>query len=619
MSDLQTTLAHRFSSAITQAFGPQHAATDPLIRPSGNLKFGDYQANVAMSLGKTLGAKPREVAEKIKAALDLADLCDKVEIAGPGFINLGLRTDFIAAQLHAVAADELLGISKADPPQKVVIDYSGPNVAKEMHVGHLRSTVIGDSLARVLEYLGHDVIRQNHLGDWGTQFGMLIEHLVEQHQAADSHHLLHIADLNALYKAAKKRFDDDPAFAQRARQRVVALQGGDPQTRALWQALIEESKHHFNAIYQQLDVLLTDDHIRAESFYNPTLGTVVEELVNSGLAKESQGALCVFPPGFTDADGKPRPLIIRKSDGGYGYGTTDLAGVRFRVFDLDANRIIYVVDSRQKDHLAMVFQTAHMAGWTLGRRVEHVAFGTVLGEDNRPFKTRSGETVKLADLLNEAKERALKVVTEKNPELDATQRQAVARAVGIGAIKYADLANDRVKDYVFSWERMLAFDGNTAPYLQNAYVRIRSIFRKAGASATAVSLSTSGAGEERGMKNEERRTKNEERGTTASVRSSFLVSHSSIAIADPAERALALKLLQFPGVVAAVADALEPHRLCNYLYELASLFHSFYEQCPVLAAPDAATRQSRLALCDLTARTLRTGLLLLGIDVVEQM
>ncbi len=591
MPDLQHILATRFKHALTKAFGDAHAEADAQIRPSANPKFGDYQANLAMGLAKTLGAKPRDVAQKIIDQLEVSDLCEKVEIAGPGFINLHLSAGALSGHLAAMVGDASLGLTKAQPPLNIVIDYSGPNVAKEMHVGHLRSTVIGDCLARVLEFTGHHVIRQNHLGDWGTQFGMLIEHLIDQGKAdglenARGGQPLQIADLNALYQTAKRRFDDEPEFKTRAQRRVVKLQSGDEQSKAIWQALIEESKHHFNAIYRQLGVMLTDDDLRAESFYNPLLAPVIEDLEQKGLARQSEGALCVFPPGFADKDGQPRPLIVRKSDGGYGYGTTDLAAIRFRVAELNAQRIIYCVDARQKDHLAMVFATAKTAQWIDDKRcAEHVAFGTVLGDDNKPFKTRSGETVKLADLLDEAEQRAAVMVAQKNPELDAGLQAAVARAIGIGAIKYADLSSDRIKDYVFAWDRMLSFEGNTAPYLQYSYVRIRSIFRRA---------------REQGLLSEG-------------------VERSAIALDTPAERALAVKLLQWPAVIESVAQSLEPHRLCNYLYELAAGYHQFFEQCPVLRADTEAQRNSRLALCDLVANTLRTGLMLLGIEVVEQM
>ncbi len=584
MSNPHTILQARFRDALIAAFGPQYAGTDPLLRPAQNPQFGDYQANLAMSLAKALGQKPREVATKVVAALKWQDLCEAIPgVAGPGFINVKLSDAFLGACASAMSRDERLGVERASPAQTVVVDYSGPNVAKEMHVGHLRSTVIGDAVARVLAFRGHRVIRQNHLGDWGTQFGMLIEHLHD----LDWHHTAEhsIRDLNALYQQSKAKFDSDDNFADRARRRVVALQAGDEVTKRLWRALIDESQAHFRSIYATLGVELTDADVRPESFYNPLLPGVVEELLQAGHARQSDGAICVFPDGFVGPKGDPIPLIVRKSDGGFGYAATDLAALRYRTGELGAQRVVYVVDARQKQHLAMVFAAAALAGWVTPEvRVEHVMFGTVLGEDNRPFKTRSGETVKLVDLLEEAQQRALELVTAKNPQLSDEQRKAVARAVGIGAIKYADLCNDRVKDYVFSWPRMLAFDGNTAPYLQNAFVRIRSIFRKAGDRA-------SGIGDRGG----------------------------EILVREAQERALVLKLLQLPGVIEGVAASLEPHRLCTYLYELAAGYHQFYEACPVLTAPDDATRSSRLRLSDLTARTLSLGLDLLGIQTLEQM
>lgn len=579
MSTLQSLLIDRFRSALVAAFGDAHAGVDPMIRPTGNPRFGDYQANVAMSLARLVGSKPREVAQRLVDALQVNDLCDKVEIAGPGFINLFLSGQFLGTMARTMADDPRLGVAPAAARETVVVDYSGPNAAKEMHVGHLRSTIIGDSIVRVLSFLGHRVIRQNHIGDWGTQFGMLIEYLLDQGWTLSEGRS--IEDLNALYRQAKEKFDRDPTFADRARKRVVLLQRGDELTRSVWQRLIAESLAHFNEVYRRLGVLLTDDDVRGESFYNDMLPETVAELEKLGLTRESEGALCVFLPGFVGTDGKPLPLIVRKSDGGYLYATTDLAALRYRVRVLRAQRLIYVTDARQKQHFAMVFKTAEMAGWLTGVRAEHVPFGAVLGEDGKPFKTRSGETIRLMDLLDEAEERALAIVTEKDPTLDEATRRHVAHVVGIGAIKYADLSSDRVKDYVFSWERMLSFDGNTAPYLQNAYVRIRSIFRKAGLSGPP---------------------------TGAEVR-----------VEQPTERALVLSLLQFPTVIDTVAESLEPHRLCTYLYELASAYHQFYEQCPVLSAPDPAVRDSRLVLCDLTARTLAQGLSLLGIDVVERM
>lgn len=572
MSDPRTILAERFSAAIRRAFGAEHADTDPLIRPAQQAKFGDYQANVAMGLGKRLGKPPREVATTLLQHAALDDLCAPPEIAGPGFINIRLRDEWLGEATAAVARHARLGIDPPATRERIVVDYSAPNVAKEMHVGHLRSTVIGDALVRTLELLGHEVVRQNHIGDWGTQFGILIEHLLETGATGDP---------NALYREAQARFESDQPFAERARRRVVALQAGDPETLATWRRLVEESASVFDAVYRRLGVKLGRDDIRGESTYNQALPDVVAELEAKGLARVSEGALCVFPPGFVREDGEPLPLIVRKSDGGYLYATTDLAALRYRVRELGARRLIYVTDSRQQQHFAMVFAVARLAGW-LGDdvRVDHVSFGTVLGEDGKPFKTRSGDTVRLVDLLEEAEQRAGAVVAEKNPELTEGERAEVARAVGIGAIKYADLSNDRVKDYVFSWDRMLAMDGNTGPYLQYAFTRIRSIFRKAG-------------------------------GEPPFDRAPVL-QHA-------AERALALQLLQLPSVVRAVADTSEPHRLCGYLYDVATAFSAFYEACPVLRAEDDAVRRERLGLCSLTARTLREGLGVLGIQTLERM
>jgi arginyl-tRNA synthetase len=586
--DIETILRERFKAAMSLALGPEHASTDPQLRAPNTAQFGDFQANAAMSLGKALGSKPRDVAEKIVAALDVAGVCSKVEIAGPGFINLHLTPEFIDEHVSAQAHDSRLGVALAQPAQSVVVDYGGPNVAKEMHVGHLRSTIIGDAIVRVLAFEGHNVIRQNHIGDWGTQFGMLIESMVESDWQPVPGQL--IGDLNTLYQAAKKRFDDDADFAARARQRVVLLQGGDERTLGLWRKLVAQSQEHFQEVYSRLGVLLESSDVRGESFYNPRLPGVVQGLDDAGLLKISQGAAVVCPEGFKNEEGEPLPLIVRKSDGGYLYATTDLAAARFRLTDLGAQRLIYVADSRQAQHFAMVFATLRLAGWAGGQqRLDYVPFGTVLGKDRKPFKTRSGEVLKLIDLLNEAQERAASVLAEKEAgrpsDLTADARTRVAKVVGIGALKYADLSSDRIKDYIFDWDRMLAMEGNTAPYLQNAYVRIRSIFRKAQAQGLWSTQDTAG----------------------------------TVTLREPAERALGLKLLLFSGVVRSVAQSLEPHRLCNYLYELAALYHQFYENCPVLTAPDDATRKSRLTLCGATADVLKKGLELLGIEVVEQM
>ncbi len=583
MADPMLSLAPRFEAALREAFGDEHAAADPALRRSVR---ADYQADVAMGLAKKLGRPPRDVAAAVVAKLDLAGICDKVEIAGPGFINLTFAPGWLAREVESTLGDARLGVAPAPAPETVVVDYSAPNVAKEMHVGHLPSTIIGDALVRVHELLGHRVIRQNHLGDWGTPFGMLIEHLIDLGQ--DQADVLSISDLDAFYRQAREKFDGDPPFADRSRQRVVALQAGDARTLALWKRLVDESKRYFGAVYARLGVTLRDEDVRGESFFNPKLGEVVAELEKLGLARESEGAICVFPPGFTAKDGQPLPLIVRKQDGGYGYATTDLAAIRYRAGTLGATRLLYVVGSPQQQHLAMVFAVAKQAGWLRPpARAEHVAFGSVLGPDKKMFKTRAGGTVKLKDLLDEAVQRAAAVIAEKNAELDPATRDDVAQKVGIGAVKYAGLSIDRIKDYVFDWDRMLAFEGNTAPYLQYAHARIRSIFKRADFA------SSGGQGRAAGP--------------------------PEVVLAEPAERALALELLAFGAVPHAVAESLQPHRMCTYLFDLASRFTTFYEQCPVLRAEDVATRRSRLLLCDLTARTLARGLDLLGIDAPEQM
>ena len=611
MPDIQAILTQRLQQAVAASFGDTYAGGDPQVRPSAQSQFGDYQANCAMSLAKQAGVKPRDAAQKIVAALNVNDVCEKVEIAGPGFINLHLSAPFLVAAINELAKDARLGVPVAHPPRTVVVDYSSPNVAKEMHVGHLRSTIIGDAIARVLSFQGHRVIRQNHLGDWGTQFGMLIQYIVElfsfpmgdnvsaaiqqnmEHlreagveqlaQGGGSGMKVGIKDLDQLYKASKKRFDADADFAERARKRVTMLQGGDEETLRFWRALIEESKHHFNEAYQRLGVLLTDDDVRGESAYNPYLADVVDDLTKRGFATESQGATVLHPKGFPERDGQPQVMIIRKSDGGFLYATTDLAAARFRINQLHADRIVYVTDARQADHFAMLFWALRETGWAGETvRLDHVPFGTVLGTDKKPLKARAGDAVKLRELLDEASERAMKVLEEKNPELSQEQRAQVARAVGIGALKYADLSCDRIKDYVFDWDRMLSFDGNTAPYIQNAYVRVFGIFRKGNVDPDSLC-------------------------------------DAAIVLSEPAERALAVKLLQFAGVVDGVALSLEPHKLCGYLYDLASNYHKFFETCPVLSAPDETTKRSRLHLGALTAAAFKLGLSLLGIDVVERM
>ena len=574
MTDPLVALAPVLRSAIERAFGAELADTDPVLRSS---QHADFQANLALPLGKRLGRPPREVAAALVAEIPTSDLVTKTEIAGPGFINIHVGSAWLSRALADVGRGSL-GLEATTSVENVAIDYSSPNVAKEMHVGHLRSTIIGDALARVLEAQGHRVVRQNHLGDWGTPFGMLIEHLVDGGAESAEHS---VRDLNAFYQAARKKFDDDPSFADRARRRVVLLQGGDADTLSLWKKLVEASKSYFANVYALLGISLGDADVAGESLYNPMLAGVVKDLRAKGLAVDSDGAVCVFPPGFSGRDGEPLPLIIQKQDGGYGYATTDLAAVRYRVEKLGASRIVYVVGSPQAQHLAMVFEAAKLAGWLPpATRAEHVAFGSVLGADKKMLKTRAGQTTRLIDLLDEAVSRARAIVAEKNPGLEASEQEAIARAVGIGAVKYADLSSDRIKDYVFDWDRMLAFEGNTAPYLQYAHARIRSIFRKGEAAVPAP---------------------------------------DSIVVVAPAERALALRLLAFPSVVADVAATLHPHKLCGYLFELASAFSTFYESCPVLKANTPAERDSRLALSDLTARVIERGLGLLGIEAPARM
>lgn len=574
MQTIPTQLAILFKQAIQAAFNLE---ADPLVGPAQNPQFGDYQANFAMSLAKQIAANtqqktnPRAVAEAVVKRLQLGDMAS-ADIAGPGFINVRLNPDWLKQQLGQIAPDPRLGVAAVDRPQRIIIDYSSPNVAKQMHIGHLRPTNIGDAISRVVEFLGHTVIRQNHLGDWGTQFGMLLRYLQETDGGADSH----IADLEAFYKAAKKRFDEDPAFADEARAWVVKLQGGDEEARKLWQKIIDESRLHFEAIYRRMNIMLRREDERGESFYNPLLPDVVDELKNKGVAQESEGATVVWVKGF-DA-----PLIIQKSGGGFGYGTTDLAALRYRVRELKADRVIYVTDARQAQHFRMFFDAATRAGWCEQVELNHVMFGMILGEDGTPLKTRSGETVKLIDVLDDAQSRALTMVRQKLADRGETlpddQQQQIASAVGIGAVKYFDLNRDPSGNYVFDWNKMLSLEGNTAPYLQYAYARIRSIFRKAGQEAPAAA---------------------------------FVLEH-------PAELALAKHILRLGEVVNVIARELKTHHLCNYLYELSTKFSGFYENCPVLQSePDI--RASRLALCELTARTLALGLDLLGIEHPERM
>ena len=577
MADPLVSVSRRLEAAFAEVAG---TACDPVVRPSDR---ADAQANGALALAKTLGLPPRDVAQKaLDAAGDLSDMVESTEIAGPGFVNLVFSRAFIESELTTAMSNERLGVRASSDAHTIVVDYSAPNVAKEMHVGHLRSTVIGDALVRALQYVGHSVVRENHIGDWGTPFGMLIEHLIDlgEENAADE---LGVGDLDGFYKEARRKFEADDAFKVRARNRVVMLQGGDADTLRLWQTLVNESTRYFNKVYSQLDVLLTDSDLMGESAYNDRLSSVVDRLRDSGLLVESDGAEVVFPDGFMNRENEPLPLIIRKGDGGYNYATTDLACVIDRVERIGARSMLYVVGAPQAQHLQMVESVARKAGWLPENfMMNHVSFGSVLGSDKKMLKSRAGDTVKLAALLDEAVERAATAIAEKNPSMSESDRADVARMIGIGAVKYSDLSTDRVKDYIFDWDRMLSFDGNTAPYLQYAHARICSIFRRAGI----------------------------ERSSVRNV---------SPQLADQRERSLALRILRFDAAVWELIDTLSPHKLCTYLFDLATDFTSFYEHCPVLKADDESTRLSRLMLCDATARTMEQGLALLGIRAPEQM
>jgi arginyl-tRNA synthetase len=571
---LKNILNTRFKTAMQSLNIPDNCS--PLINLSGKPQFGDYQMNGAMGAAKYLNANPRELAQKILDEVDLSEIAEKTDIAGPGFINIRVKNAFIAKSLkHCLEKTPI-------EPQTVVIDYSGPNLAKEMHVGHLRSTIIGDALARVLEYQGQNVIRQNHMGDWGTQFGMLIAELECQLSKGDQAELA-LSDLEVFYQQSKKHFDADSEFADTARAYVVKLQSGDPNCLKLWRQFIDVSIAHNSKIYKQLNVGLTAEHIKPESAYNDYLQWIVQDLESKKIAIESDGAKVVFLDELADKNGDPSPMIVQKSGGGFLYATTDLAALKYRVDKLKVNRVLYFIDARQSLHMKQVFATSQKANHTpTSISLEHLAFGTMMGSDGKPFKTRTGGTVKLADLLVEAVERADTLVREKNTALNEDEIQGIARKVGIGAVKYADLCKTRTNDYIFDWDSMLSFEGNTAPYLQYAYTRIYSIFRKAGIEIDQFS--------------------------------------ADIAIIEPQEKQLALKLLQFNEVINQVATDCYPHTLCTYLYELSSLFMSFYEQCPILKpeiAPEIA--QSRLQLGAHSASILKTGLDLMGIEVMEKM
>ena len=570
---LETLLADRLTAAVGTAF-PDLAGTDPLLRPATRPEFGHYQSNLPLRLAGPTGLPPREAGARLLAALDVTDLCAPPELAGAGFLNLTLLPQALADAVTRLAADPRLGVEPPATPQRVVVDLSSPNVAKQMHVGHLRSTVIGDAVARVLAFAGHDVVRVNHVGDWGTQFGMLTETLLGAGPEADLAGL-DLDRLDALYRASRARFDAEPAFADAARLRVVALQSGDPATVAVWRRLVEVSLAAFQQTYDRMGACLAPADVAGESSYNAALPGVVEDLLAAGLLVESDGALCWFDPATPGA----APLIVRKADGGFGYAATDLAAVRHRVGALRADRLVYVVDARQGLHFAQVFALARAAGWLPdGVEARHLRFGTVLGADGRPFKTRDGGTVPLTALLDAAEARAADLLRDKGSRLEGADAAGLARAVGIGAVKYADLSSGLGKDYTFSLDRMVATDGDTGPYLQYAHARTASVLARAGGPFPA----------------------------------------RVAVLADPAEVRLALLLTRFPAAVDAVATTLEPHRLCGYLFELATALSAFWERCPVLRA-DGATLDSRLVLCRATQRVLATGLDLLGIEAPRRM
>ncbi len=571
-------IQHALSSLVATGELPAGLTPSIQVENTKDKSNGDFASNIAMMLAKPAGLKPRELAEKIVAALPADSQISKVEIAGPGFLNFFQNSDALAQRLEAALADAQLAVRKNGPAQTVVIDLSSPNLAKEMHVGHLRSTIIGDAVARVLEFLGDTVIRQNHVGDWGTQFGMLLAFMEENPAAAESE----LSDLEQFYRAAKKRFDDSAEFADRARELVVQLQAGDENCLRLWNRFNDISLSHCQKVYDRLGVKLSMADVKGESAYNADLPGIVDALRAKGLLSESEGAQCVFMDEFKNAEGNPLPVIVQKAGGGYLYATTDLAAMRYRSQQLQADRALYFVDQRQALHFQMAFEVARRAGFVHeGMQLEHMGFGTMNGADGRPFKTRDGGTVKLIDLLDEAEERAYSLVKSKNPDLAEDELRSIARAVGIGAVKYADLSKHRTSDYSFNFELMLSFEGNTAPYLLYAYTRVASIFRKLGQGIESIG--------------------------------------GQISLQAEQEQALGGKLSQFGELLNSVADKGTPHLLCNYLYDLAGLFSSFYENCPILSSEDGAVRNSRLRLAALTGRTLKQGLELLGLQPLERM
>lgn len=579
---MKDSIRHLIQQALTRltADGVLPEGLSPVIQVENtkDKSNGDFASNIAMMLAKPAAMKPRDLAEKLVAALPADSQISKVEIAGPGFLNFFQNSDALAQRLEAALADDKLAVRKSSPAQRVVVDLSSPNLAKEMHVGHLRSTIIGDGVARVLEFLGDTVIRQNHVGDWGTQFGMLLAYLEENPAAAESE----LSDLEQFYRAAKKRFDDSAEFADRARELVVQLQAGDENCLRLWNRFNDISLSHCQKVYDRLGVKLSMADVKGESAYNADLPGIVDALRAKGLLSESEGAQCVFMDEFKNAEGNPLPVIVQKAGGGYLYATTDLAAMRYRSQQLQADRALYFVDQRQALHFQMAFEVARRAGFVHeGMQLEHMGFGTMNGADGRPFKTRDGGTVKLIDLLDEAEERAYSLVKSKNPDLAEDELRNIARAVGIGAVKYADLSKHRTSDYSFNFELMLSFEGNTAPYLLYAYTRVASVFRKLGQGIESIG--------------------------------------GQISLQAEQEQALGGKLAQFGELLNSVADKGTPHLLCNYLYDLAGLFSSFYENCPILSSEDDAVRNSRLRLAALTGRTLKQGLELLGLQPLERM
>ena len=571
--NLHQTVA-REAEAAFQAAGIGGSAI--VLQPAKNADFGDFQINGVMGAAKQAKQNPRELAQKVADALAGNAAIESAEVAGPGFINLRLNADFLAKNLQTALSDSRFGVAEAADKKTVVIDYSSPNLAKEMHVGHLRSSIIGDSIARILGFLGHKVIPQNHVGDWGTQFGMLVAYMVAQQQDNAEFEL---ADLEQFYREAKVRFDEDAAFADTAREYVVKLQGGDAAVLALWKQFVEISLSHAQNVYDNLGLLLTPDDVAGESKYNDDLQVVVDDLTAKGLAVDDDGAKVVFLDEFKNKEGEPAAYIVQKSGGGFLYSTTDLACIRDYVGRLQGDRLLYVVDHRQGLHFAQLFATSRKAGYLPESvEAEFIGFGTMMGKDGKPFKTRSGDTVKLVDLLDEAVERATALVQSKNSELSAEEAANIGQTVGIGAVKYADLSKNRTSDYVFDWDSMLSFEGNTAPYLQYAYTRVQSVFRKAGEWDAA----------------------------------------AQPVLSEPLEKQLAVELLKFEDVLQNAADTAYPHYLAAYLYQVATLFSRFYEACPILKAEGAA-RNSRLQLAKLTGDTLKQGLELLGIETLEVM